>query len=274
MGKKIGIKTSKDQEDPEADPSSATQAYKEKVNFYPAGASREAITGILQEELCRKDQIKIALIINATYAKYKYNRKGKMGVLLSKKDIDKYLAQSVSYIDKKISDHLFDIIKLNGIPMPTSICPRVFNKIEKINPDIFINVWEWKKETVTPKSVIASKNYNNRPYIIHLIALTDIVKSEKNKKIPSSTSGMVFQIGRTDFEADNKKYDEKYGETNALQIQVIAKTFEQYKSMKANNPKMGKVFNPSKLTSWISYVDANNLYGWIMNQFLPIGSYK
>src|SRR5436305_5088293 len=43
---------------------------------------------------------------------------------------------------------------------------------------------------------------------------------------------------------------------------------------KANNPKMGKAFNPSKPTSWISYVDANNLYGWAMSQFLPIGNYQ
>src|SRR5438067_4870879 len=43
---------------------------------------------------------------------------------------------------------------------------------------------------------------------------------------------------------------------------------------KANNPKMNKVFNSSKLTSWISYVDANNLYGWTMSQFLPIGNYQ
>lgn len=42
----------------------------------------------------------------------------------------------------------------------------------------------------------------------------------------------------------------------------------------ANNPKMGKAFNPSKPTTWISYVDANNLYGWAMSQYLPIGEYK
>jgi len=44
--------------------------------------------------------------------------------------------------------------------------------------------------------------------------------------------------------------------------------------LKANNPKMGKVFNPSKPTTWISYVDATNLYGWAMSQYLPIENYK
>jgi hypothetical protein len=43
--------------------------------------------------------------------------------------------------------------------MPTPICPRIFNKIEKMNPDISINVWEWNKETATPKTVIVSKNF-------------------------------------------------------------------------------------------------------------------
>src|SRR5437016_1424514 len=37
---------------------------------------------------------------------------------------------------------------------------------------------------------------------------------------------------------------------------------------------MDKVFNPSKPTTWISYVDVNNLYGWAMSQFLPIGNYQ
>src|SRR5271154_75786 len=43
---------------------------------------------------------------------------------------------------------------------------------------------------------------------------------------------------------------------------------------KANNPKIGKAFNPSKPTTWISYVDVTNLYGWAMSQFLPIGNYE
>ena len=52
----------------------------------------------------------------------------------------------------------------------------------------------------------------------------------------------------------------------------ISKACKRY--FKANNPKMGQAFNPSKPTSWISYVDANNLYGWAMSQFLPIGNYQ
>src|SRR5215468_6408820 len=47
-----------------------------------------------------------------------------------------------------------------------------------------------------------------------------------------------------------------------------------HRYFKANNPKMGKAYNPSKPTSWISYVDATNLYGWSMMQYLPIGNYE
>ena len=43
---------------------------------------------------------------------------------------------------------------------------------------------------------------------------------------------------------------------------------------KANNPKMGEAYDPSKPTSWISYVDATNLYGHFMSQYLPIGNYQ
>lgn len=64
--------------------------------------------------------------------------------------------------------------------MPTPVSPHIFSKIEEMNPDISIIVWKWKEETATPKPVIYSKNYN-RPHIIHLMALTDITKSEEGK---------------------------------------------------------------------------------------------
>ena len=35
-----------------------------------------------------------------------------------------------------------DIVNLDRIPMPTPICSRIFNKIEEMNPDISINIWE------------------------------------------------------------------------------------------------------------------------------------
>ncbi|PKC57009.1 hypothetical protein RhiirA1_541829 [Rhizophagus irregularis] len=42
---------------------------------------------------------------------------------------------------------------------------------------------------------------------------------------------------------------------------------------KANNPKC-KNFDIRRPKTWLSYVDANNLYGWAMSQYLQIGNYK
>ncbi|PKK63101.1 hypothetical protein RhiirC2_784010 [Rhizophagus irregularis] len=42
---------------------------------------------------------------------------------------------------------------------------------------------------------------------------------------------------------------------------------------KANNPKCKK-FDMHRPKTWLSYVDANDLYGWAMRQYLPIGNYK
>ena len=39
---------------------------------------------------------------------------------------------------------------------------------------------------------------------------------------------------------------------------------------RANNPYMHEAYDPSKLTKYITYPDANNLYGWAMGQPLPL----
>ena len=43
---------------------------------------------------------------------------------------------------------------------------------------------------------------------------------------------------------------------------------------KANNKYMGEEFDPSKSSKYITYLDANNLYGWAMSQKLPTGGFK
>ena len=42
---------------------------------------------------------------------------------------------------------------------------------------------------------------------------------------------------------------------------------------KANNPYMGRKFDPDQPTSYIIYLDANNLYGWAMSQTMPTGEF-
>ena len=42
----------------------------------------------------------------------------------------------------------------------------------------------------------------------------------------------------------------------------------------ANNKYMGDRFNPNEDTTYLQYLDANNLYGWAMSQTLPTGGFK
>ena len=42
----------------------------------------------------------------------------------------------------------------------------------------------------------------------------------------------------------------------------------------ANNPYMGDKFDPKEDTTYLQYLDANNLYGWAMSQPLPTGGFK
>ena len=42
---------------------------------------------------------------------------------------------------------------------------------------------------------------------------------------------------------------------------------------KANNEKCPD-YNLEKPNTWIQYLDANNLYGWAMKKFLPVGGFK
>ena len=43
---------------------------------------------------------------------------------------------------------------------------------------------------------------------------------------------------------------------------------------KASNKYMGDLYNPEEESSYLQYLDANNLYGWAMSQVLPTGNFK
>jgi len=46
-----------------------------------------------------------------------------------------------------------------------------------------------------------------------------------------------------------------------------------YRHARANNSCI-KNYAPNKSTSYITYLDANNLYGWAMSQKVPVGKFK
>jgi hypothetical protein len=50
--------------------------------------------------------------------------------------------------------------------------------------------------------------------------------------------------------------------------------FISHRHAKANNPYLPKTYNESKPNSYIPYLDANNLYGWAMSQYLSTGGLK
>ena len=47
-----------------------------------------------------------------------------------------------------------------------------------------------------------------------------------------------------------------------------------HKHASVNNKYMGDHYDPSTKTSYLQYLDANNLYGWEMSQPLPSGRFK
>ena len=52
-------------------------------------------------------------------------------------------------------------------------------------------------------------------------------------------------------------------------ISTISKRY-----VKANNKYMGEAYDPNEPSKFISYLDANNLYGWAMSRKLPTGGFK
>src|SRR5437667_7098838 len=87
-------------------------------------SARNQITDVLKEELHRRDQIKSAIVIKATYVRYKYIRgdvtninnyektyyhpyhRGEQHILLSENDIDDHITNSTGEIDEKIEKYL------------------------------------------------------------------------------------------------------------------------------------------------------------------------
>ena len=49
---------------------------------------------------------------------------------------------------------------------------------------------------------------------------------------------------------------------------------KSHRHTKANNEYMGTEFDPAEESKFISYLDANNLYGWPMSKQLPTSGFE
>ena len=52
----------------------------------------------------------------------------------------------------------------------------------------------------------------------------------------------------------------------------ITQAVHRYAS--ANNRYMGDLYDPGRESSYLQYLTANNLYGWVMSQLLPTGNFR
>ena len=52
----------------------------------------------------------------------------------------------------------------------------------------------------------------------------------------------------------------------------ITQAVHRYASV--NNSYMGELYDPKEESSYLQYLDANNLYGWAMSQPLPTGRFR
>ena len=63
-----------------------------------------------------------------------------------------------------------------------------------------------------------------------------------------------------------------------LSVEMVCEYFPDFsaKEIKDLRRKMkeGKIFNPQEVTTYLQYLDANNLYGWAMSKPLPVGGFE
>ena len=67
-------------------------------------------------------------------------------------------------------------------------------------------------------------------------------------------------------------------EEHQFSVESVCKYFTDFSADEINDLRRkmesGEVFNPKEITTYITYLDANNLYGWSMSQPLPVDGFE
>ena len=74
-----------------------------------------------------------------------------------------------------------------------------------------------------------------------------------------------------------KELEEQMKNECKFSLEMVCEYFPDFsaKEIKDLIRKMeGKIFNPQEATTYLQYLDANNLYAWAMSQPLPIGGFE
>ncbi|UZO27485.1 uncharacterized protein OCT59_019678 [Rhizophagus irregularis] len=131
--------------------------------------------------------------------------------------------------------------------MSTPVCPRIFSKIEDLNPEISINVWEWEEKTGIPKPVIASEAPQRVELPVKGPNATEEFIRRLDKELRRINDVLEVKVERIVTEEAKKEFTEAVScwifcesvrrSIGAHQIKVIAETFKRYKSIKVGQFK-------------------------------------
>ena len=75
-----------------------------------------------------------------------------------------------------------------------------------------------------------------------------------------------------------KKLKERTKKERQFSVEAVCEYFQNFSAQEIKDLKSkmkeGKIFNPEGTTTYLQYLDANNLYGWAMSQPLPVGGFE
>ena len=73
-------------------------------------------------------------------------------------------------------------------------------------------------------------------------------------------------------------HEERTKRERQFSVEAVCEYFPDFSAQEIKDLKRkmknGRVFNPEEATTYLQYLDANNLYGWAMSQPLPVGGFQ